>query len=261
MKVLIKLGGTILDSEDSRNELARQLTAVSREHLLAVVHGGGKQVTRFLEERGIESRFINGLRVSDQRVVDAVTKVLAGTVNKQLVGAVIRHGALAVGLSGLDGMLTVAKPFDPELGFVGRPQNTDGRLLDLLVEAGYLPVIACVAGDGAGAVYNVNADQMAVSCAIGFQADLLVFLTDVAGVKGNDGSVFSSLTPSGCRALMLEGVAVGGMHAKLESALDALEARIPEVVIAHGREPDICRRLLSGETVGTRMACERALAR
>lgn len=258
MKVLIKLGGTLLDSEDSRNDLARQLVSVAQDHQLVVVHGGGKQVTRFLEERGIESRFINGLRVSDEQVVDAVTKVIAGSVNKQLVGSVIRQGGLAVGLSGLDGLLTVAKPFNPELGFVGRPQNTDGRLLDLLVDAGYLPVIACVAGDATGEVYNVNADQMAVSCAVGFQADLLVFLTDVPGVKGSDGQVLSHLTPAACRTLILDCIAVGGMQAKLESSLDALQARIAKVAIAHGREADVCRRLLGGEAIGTCVAWEEA---
>ncbi len=259
MKVLIKLGGTLLDAAESRNELARQLTAVAQEHRLVVVHGGGKQVTRFLQEQGIESRFINGLRVSDEQVVDAVTKVIAGAVNKQLVGAIINQGALAVGLSGLDGMLTVAKPFNPELGFVGRPQNTDGRLLDLLVTAGYLPVVACIGGDATGAIYNVNADQMAVSCAAGFQADLLIFLTDVPGVKGDDGKVLSRLTPSGSRALIVEGIARGGMRAKLESCLDALQARIAQVVIAHGRDVNICQRLLAGEEIGTRMNWEGVL--
>lgn len=258
MKLLIKLGGTLLDEEDSRDNLARQLTAVAHDHQQIVVHGGGKQVTRFLEERGILSQFINGLRVSDQTVVDAVTKVIAGGVNKQLVSSIIRCGALAVGLSGIDGLLTVAKPFNPEMGFVGRPQNTDGRLLDLLVDAGYLPVIACVAGDATGAIYNVNADQMAVSCAVGFQANLLVFLTDVPGVKGTDGDVLSHLTPAACRGLILECVATGGMQAKLESALDALQARIDQVVIANGREPNICARLLACETVGTRVAWEEA---
>lgn len=258
MKLLIKLGGTLLDDEDCRNELALQITAVSQDHQLVVVHGGGKQVTRFLEERGIESRFVAGLRVSDHNVVDAVIKVIAGTVNKQLVGSLIKQGALAVGLSGLDGLLTVAQPLNLELGFVGRPQHTDGHLLDLLVDAGYLPVVACVGGDATGSVYNVNADQMAVSCAVGFHADVLLFLTDVPGVKGRDGVVLDRLSPSACRALILEGVAAGGMQAKLESSLDALQAHVGQIVIANGREPDICRRLLAKEAVGTCVAGEEA---
>lgn len=253
MKLLVKLGGSLLDEESSRGSLAGQLSDVARDHQLVVVHGGGKQVTRFLEERGIKSRFVSGLRVSDDHVVDAVTKVIAGRVNKQLVGSLIRRGALAVGLSGLDGLLTVAKPLNPELGFVGYPQKTDARLLDLLVDAGYLPVIACIAGDSTGAVYNVNADQMAVSCAVGFQATCLWFLTDVPGVKGSDGNVLDRLTPEACHKLIQDGVAAGGMQAKLESSFDALRTNISQVVIANGREANICKRLLAGETIGTRV--------
>jgi acetylglutamate kinase len=251
VKVLIKLGGTLLEHAGSRNELAAQLAEVARQHTLVVVHGGGKQVTRFLEERGVQSRFVNGLRVSDDSVMDAVIKVICGTVNKQLVGSLVSHGVKAVGLTGVDGPLTVAEQLDPQLGWVGRPVRTEGRLLDLLSDAGYLPVIACVAGGEHGEVYNVNGDQMAVSCAADWSATKLLFLTDVPGVKGASGEVLPNVTVDQARVLVSTGIAHGGMQAKLEAAESAITRGVSEVVIAPGREPRICLRLLAGESLGT----------
>ena len=253
MKVLIKLGGTLLDDAAKRNNLACQLAQVARNAELVVVHGGGKQVTRFLEERGVKSTFVNGLRVSDETVIDAVTKVIAGSINKQFVAALCAAGQSSVGLSGVDGLLTTAQAVNPELQFVGKPQRTDGKLLDVLVGAGYLPVVACIAADAQGNIYNVNADQMAVSCAIGWRADKLFFLTDVPGVKNASGDVMPHLTPADVAKLIQSGVAHGGMQAKLESALWALEGGLAEVVIAPGQEPDICALLMDGRPVGTRL--------
>ena len=254
MKALIKLGGTLLDEKVTRDSLAKQLAELSHIHELVVVHGGGKQVTRFLEERGVKSRFIGGLRVSDEAVIEAVTMVIAGTVNKQLVSAVIAAGKSGVGLSGVDGSLTKAIQLNPELGFVGKPTHTDGRLLELLLNGGHLPVIACMACDDAGNIYNVNADQMAVSCALGWPAAKLLFLTDVPGVQNQAGALIGQLTPSKVHELIMAGVAHGGMQAKLEAGLVALEGGVSEVVIALGRSPDICGRLLAGEAVGTRLS-------
>lgn len=253
MKALIKLGGTLLEDAALRNSLAAQIVASSRARQAAVVHGGGKQVTRFLEDRGVDSRFVNGLRVSDAAVIDAVVKVIAGAVNQQLVSALVAAGASAVGLSGIDGPLTIAEQMQPELGNVGRPVCTDARLLDLLSTAGYLPVIACIAGDRLGNVYNVNADQMAVSCAADWGAEKLLFLTDVPGVKNGAGDVLPELTIAESRALVASGAAHGGMQAKLEAAESALQRGIAEVCIAPGREPDICARLFAGEFIGTRI--------
>lgn len=257
MKVVVKLGGTLLEDDATRNALARELAAASRENEVVAVHGGGKQVTKFLEERGISSRFSGGLRVSDEAVMDAVTKVIAGGVNKQLVSAIIQAGEAAVGLSGIDGLLTLAEQFDPALGFVGRPVRTDGHLLELLVNAGYLPVIACVAADRSGRPYNVNADQMAVSCAAGFGAHKLIFLTDVDGVRGGDGRVLPLLNRRQMGDLIQSGVAHGGMQAKLQAAETALQSGLSEVDVAQGREPRICERLLAGERIGTRLVAER----
>jgi acetylglutamate kinase len=254
VRVLVKVGGTLLDDVELRCGIAAQLAALAREHRLVVVHGGGKQVTQFLEARGIQSQFVSGLRVSDEAVIDAVTKVIAGGVNKQLVAALISAGQPAVGLSGVDGLLTTATPLDPELGFVGRPIRTDARLLDMLATAGYLPVLACIAADERGTIYNVNADQMAVSAAIAWQAERLLFLTDVPGVKDESGEVARHLTSDDSAALIRLGVARGGMQAKLEAAARALEAGIEEVAIAPGRDPAICSRLLAGEPAGTRLS-------
>ncbi|MBV9082752.1 MAG: acetylglutamate kinase [Acidobacteriaceae bacterium] len=256
MKILIKLGGTLLDDAGSRTGIAKQLVELAREHSVVVVHGGGKQVTRFLDERGVSSRFIAGLRVSDEPVIDAVVNVIAGRVNKQLVSAMISCGSAAVGISGIDGLLISATQLDSELGFVGKPSRVNGKLLDLLLGAGYFPVVACIAGDESGNIYNVNADRMAVACALGWRAFKLLFLTDVPGVKNNGGELIPQLTPESIRDLIDSGVVRGGMQAKLEAASTALQDGLAEVMIADGREPAICERLVAGEHVGTRVLRE-----
>ena len=259
MKILVKLGGTLLDEPQSLRIIAKQLAGISAPYQLAVVHGGGKQVTRFLEERGIASRFKNGMRVSDMAVIDAVTKVIAGSVNKQLVSAVMAAGRPAVGLSGIDGLLTCAVPLHADLQFVGKPVKTDPKLLNLLTGANYLPVIACLAGDAEGTIYNVNADGMAVSCALGWQASKLLFITDVPGVKDENGEVLPQLSSENIKRLIDSGVAHGGMQAKLQAAETALQAGL-EVIIASGGEPDVCARLLTGERIGTRLIREQVPA-
>lgn len=253
MKVLIKLGGTLLENEAGRAAISGQLAEIAGQHELVVVHGGGKQVTRVLEEQGTASRFVNGLRVSDQAVIDTVIKVIAGDVNKRLVSALLKAGVAALGLSGVDGRLTTVVQLNPELGFVGKPIGTDGALLRLLENAGYIPVVACIAADGDGTIYNVNADEMAVSCAIGWRADRLVFLTDVPGVKNDRDQVISALDGKGVDELIHSGRAHGGMRAKLEAAMGALKQGLDEVTIAPGHETNICVRLLAGEPLGTRL--------
>jgi acetylglutamate kinase len=222
-------------------------------HLVVVVHGGGKQMTRFLAERGIESQFINGLRVTSPDVIDAVLKVFAGSVNAQLVTAFRAAGSLPVGLSGLSGGLVDAEQLSPELGQVGKPVSSDGRILQILTGESYLPVVACVAGDAKGSVFNVNADQMAVACAASFGAAQLHFLTDVDGVRDETGQIQPVLTSLQCTELIDHGVATGGMRAKLESALDALQKGIQEVRIAPGARPGIIADLLGANPPGTRL--------
>jgi acetylglutamate kinase len=257
MKLLVKLGGTLLDAPESRDRLATQIAcARARSIEITVVHGGGKQMTRYLAERGIESRFVNGLRVTTQETIDAVLKVFAGSVNHELVASLNRAGALAVGLSGIDAFLAEAEQMDPALGAVGRVTGSNPALLDVLAANGFLPVVACVAGDRRGNIYNVNADQMAVACASAFRADQLVFLTDVEGVLDEAKQVRPVLTASESRALIAGGVATGGMQAKLNAALAALDGGVAQVRIAPGASDRVLERILAGETIGTRMVLQ-----
>ena len=253
MRLLIKLGGTLLDAADSRERLASEITQIALHEQVVVVHGGGKQMTRFLAERGVESRFVNGLRVTTPDVIDAVVKVFAGSVNAQLVSSLRAAGARPVGLSGLSAGLVDAVQLDPELGQVGKPVASDGRLLHLLVSEGYLPVVACVAGDRNGVIYNVNGDQMAVACSQGFAADQLIFLTDVEGVRDGHGQTRAQLTMAEAEALIASGAATGGMQAKLEAAISALRQGMAQVRIAPGAQVGVLRQLLDGTRIGTRL--------
>jgi acetylglutamate kinase len=254
VKVLVKLGGTLLDAPESRARLACEVAeAVGGGVELVVVHGGGKQMTRYLAERGIKSRFLRGLRVTTPETIDAVLKVFAGSVNHELVSALVAAGVRAAGLTGIDACLAEAEPLDPALGAVGRVVRTNPELLDLLTSRGYVPVVACVAGDRKGNIYNVNADQMAVACAAGLGAGLLLFLTDVSGVMGADRQVLPELTVADCEALIAQGIATGGMEAKLNAAAEALRRGVGQVLIAPGAEPGMLRRALAGEAAGTRL--------
>jgi acetylglutamate kinase len=210
-------------------------------------------MTRFLAERGIESRFVNGLRVTTPEVIDAVVKVFAGSVNVDLVTAFRAAGARPVGLTGLDAGLVDAEILNPELGQVGKPIRSDVRLLNLLTDESYLPVVACVAGDPQGAIYNVNADQMAVACAVAFQADQLLFLTDVDGVRDSNGQIFDSLTSKQALGLIGEGIATGGMQAKLEAAILAVREGVGEVRIAPGALAGVVAQHMHLSRVGTRL--------
>jgi len=254
VRVLVKLGGSLLENLDARAAIAGQLAHLARDHQVVVVHGGGKQVTRFLEKEGVKSRFVNGLRVSDSAVIEAVVSIIAGRVNKGLVAALLAADVPALGISGIDGQLTRAEELNPELGFVGRPVSTNGTLLEILQNAGYVPVVACIAADNEGTIFNVNADEMAVSCAAAYHAHRLIFLTDVPGVKNGDGQIIPNLAFPAAAGLIRSGVAQGGMRAKLEAAIAAIKLGIPQIYIAPGSEVNICGRLLAGEPLGTRIS-------
>lgn len=253
-RVLVKLGGSLLDSPESRAKVAAQIAARrARGDEITVVHGGGKQMTRYLAERGVESRFVNGLRVTTPETLDALLKIFAGAVNHELVSSLNAAGAHAVGLSGIDALLTEAEQMDPALGAVGRIVKANGALLELLASNGYVPVVACVAGDRAGNVYNVNADQMAGACASAFGARELIFLTDVDGVLDGSKRVLGSLTAAESAELIAAGVAAGGMQAKLNAAMAALENGVEQVAIAPGAADHALDRVLAGEAIGTRL--------
>ncbi|MBV9503853.1 MAG: acetylglutamate kinase [Acidobacteriia bacterium] len=262
MKILVKLGGTLLDEADSREGLAKQIAGVqSRGIKVVVVHGGGKQMTRYLAERGVESRFINGLRVTTPETLDAVLKVFAGTVNHELVASFNRAGIPAVGLSGIDALLAEAEPMDPTLGAVGRVIRSNTGLLQLLLDNGYLPVVACVAGDRTGQIYNVNADQMAVACAVSLGVDQLIFLTDVEGVLDGSRQLCRMLTAAQAGELISGGAATGGMQAKLHAAIAGLAGGVAQVRIAPGSQPHVLEAILRNEPVGTQMVSDEVVAR
>jgi acetylglutamate kinase len=261
-RILVKLGGTLLDDAASRDALASQIAAAGRAGArIVVVHGGGRQMTRYLAERGVESRFVDGLRVTTPEIVDALLKVFAGTVNHELVASLNRAGSLAVGLSGIDSFLVEAEQMDPRLGAVGRVTRSNPALLEILTAHGYLPVVACVAGDRAGAVYNVNGDQMAVACAAAYGASQLIFLTDVEGVLDGQKKIRSRLTPSQSNALIDAGIATGGMRAKLNAALAALNGGVGQVRIAPGAAERVLERLLNSEPIGTAIVPEEECAK
>lgn len=260
-RILVKLGGTLLDSPGARARLSQQIAAVRARGIeIAIVHGGGKQMTKYLAERGIESRFVNGLRVTTPETVEGLLKVFAGAVNHELVASLNGAGAAAVGLSGIDAFLAEAEQMDPALGAVGRVTKANGALLELLAAHGYLPVVACVAGDREGNIYNVNADQMAAACAVAFHAGQLIFLTDVEGVLDSGKRVLPQLSASDSRALISSGVAAGGMQAKLNAALAALEGGVSQVRVAPGTAEGVLDRILAGEEIGTRMFREEVQA-
>lgn len=251
MKLLVKLGGTLLDTESSRRRLAAEIAALGRDHQVVVVHGGGKQLTRYLTERGVESRFVGGLRVTTPETLGAVVKILAGQVNTELVAVLAQAGARAVGLTGADDGLVRAVQMAPELGAVGKVERARAELLDLLTGHGYLPVVACLAGGSQGEIYNVNADQMAVACAVAFQADRLIFLTDVDGALDAEKRLIPELTAAAALGLIEQGVAQGGMEAKLRACAAAVGQGVGEVRIAPGARAGVLEEMLHGRAVGT----------
>ena len=254
MKLLVKLGGTLLESDESRSSLARQLADLrTAGHRLVVVHGGGKRLSRYLAGLDHQSEFRGGLRVTPPEIMDAVLRVLAGSVNRQLVAELQGAGARAVGLTGIDAGTVQASQLAPELGLVGKVERVEPELLDTLTERGFLPVVACIAGGADGAIFNVNADQMAAACATGLAADQVVFLTDVGGVLDERGETISRLSAREAESLIANGVAKGGMEAKLRAAISALAGGIERVSIVNGHEPGIVARALEGVGVGSEL--------
>ena len=252
MKLLVKIGGTLLESEKSLDALAAQLQALlDGGHRVVVVHGGGKRLSRYLANLDHESEFRNGLRVTPPETLDAVLRVLAGSVNRRLVAALQKAGARAVGLTGIDAGIAQAVQMDPALGAVGKVESVDAALLELLTGQSYLPAVACIAGGAGGAIFNVNADQMAAACARGFAADRVIFLTDVGGVLDARQARIPTLTAARAEELIASGVARGGMEAKLRAAMAAAGGGIERVAIVSGAEPEILARVLAGEDAGT----------
>jgi acetylglutamate kinase len=247
MKYVVKLGGATLEDEALLRSCAKAIATLVRSgNQVAVVHGGGVQLTRTLKQLGKVSEFVGGLRVTDAETRDAALMVLGGRVNKALVAALGAQGILAMGLSGGDGQVFRArkKRTAPDLGFVGEIAASDPRYLDAIWQIGGVPVISSLALGFDGEYYNVNADEMAAACAMTCQADALVFLTDVPGVRGADGAVMRWLSTAEIAALTRDAVITGGMLPKLHACRDALAQGVKRVRILPAGSaallPDLC---------------------
>ena len=247
MRFVVKLGGTAIENKETLHVCGKAIAdLVADGHQVAVVHGGGAQLTRTLAQMGKQSEFIAGLRVTDAETRDAALMVLAGRVNKALVAAIGSHGQSAVGLSGGDGHVFRArkKKTVPDLGYVGEIAAADPRWLDAIWTMNAVPVISSIALGFDGEYYNINADEMAAACAVCTRADALVFLTDVPGVKNADGSVMRWLTLSQIAAFERQQIITGGMLPKLSACRKALSEGVKRVRILPASSaaclPDLC---------------------
>ncbi|KQI67092.1 acetylglutamate kinase [Loktanella sp. 3ANDIMAR09] len=238
--VVVKFGGNAMGDADAMASFARDIVLMKQVGMNpVVVHGGGPMINQMLDKLGITSEFIRGKRVTDQATVEVVEMVLTGLVNKRIVQAIMDEGGRAVGLSGKDDDLMVAEADDPELGFVGRPVEMNVQVLRDLYGAGIIPVVAPVAtGMNSLETFNVNGDTAAGAIAGALQADRLLLLTDVSGVKDADGKVVTQLSPEQVRQMTQDGVIAGGMIPKTETALKAIEDGVRAVVILDGRLPN-----------------------
>jgi acetylglutamate kinase len=231
-----------MGDDDAMAEFARDIVLMRQVGVNpVVVHGGGPMINDLLGKLGVKSDFVRGKRVTDHQTVEVVEMVLSGLVNKRIVQAIMDAGGRAVGISGKDDDLMVCEPDDPALGFVGRPVEMNVQVLRDLYNAGIIPVVAPVGtGMQDNETFNVNGDTAAGAIAGALQADRLLLLTDVAGVKDAAGQVVTQLTPDDVRRLTAEGVIAGGMIPKTETALMALEQGVRAVVILDGRIPNAC---------------------
>src|SRR5436309_10002020 len=220
-------------------------------HRLVVVHGGGPLIDRWAERLGLTTTFVRGLRVSDAETRDVALAVLGGLANGRVVATLIGRGVPAVGLTGIDGGILRAEREDAELGFVGRVTLVDSALIEELIDAGRVPIVAPAALDRtSGEVLNVNGDAAAGAIAASLSARLLVFVTDVPGVRGKDGRVIARLDADRARALVDDGTIEGGMLPKVEACLIAAAAGCRAAIVAPSGIDEV-ERLLAGEQVGT----------
>ena len=249
--MVVKYGGNAMTDPALQQDFAEDVVLLKLVGLNpVVVHGGGPQIGSLLKRLGIESRFVDGLRVTDAATAEVAEMVLAGSINKEIVAHIAQAGGRAVGISGKDaGLVTAAKvertAKDPDsrieqvvdLGFVGEPASVDRSIIDTLVAAGIVPVIAPVAVGADGHTYNINADTMAGAIAGALGAARLFLLTDVAGVLDKGGNLMTDLTPAGVAGLVADGTITGGMIPKLETCVSAVDAGVDAAVILDGRVP------------------------
>ncbi|MFU7529068.1 acetylglutamate kinase [Qipengyuania sp. ASV99] len=248
---VVKYGGHAMGNKQAARDFAEDIVLLKAVGINpVVVHGGGPQIGEMLARLGVESTFVDGLRVTDEATAKIAEMVLSGAINKELVGWLASAGGKAIGVSGKDGGLVIARKVtrttrDPEsliesvvdLGFVGEPAHVDTSVIDTAVAAGMIPVIAPIAPGEDGETYNINADTMAGAIAAALGAARLFLLTDVAGVLDADGELLTDLKPVDIARLREAGVIKGGMVPKLETCVSAVESGCEAAVVLDGRVP------------------------
>ncbi|HXJ95252.1 MAG TPA: acetylglutamate kinase [Terriglobia bacterium] len=258
MRLVIKFAGALLEKPDESayGSRARQVAEIARHgHEVLVVHGGGRTFTVTLARLGIESRFVEGLRVTDRDTRDVAVMVLGGLLNKQLAAAVSAAGQPAVGISAGDAACFLAEPLSHPagLGFVGELSGVNVEFIESLWAAGLVPVAACLGLGPDGQVYNINADQMAAACAEYIGADKLIYLTDVPGVLDGD-DVMETVECDEVEELVRANKVSGGMVLKLQACRRALAGGVRDVQIVGGEIPGSLLAAAAGECRGTRVS-------
>jgi len=253
LRFTVKLGGSILEEQATRARILFQIADLSASgHQIILVHGGGKSLSKRLSQLGLSSQFINGLRVTDAATLEIAVMVLAGGVNKTIVVELAQLGSKAIGICGADGDAVRCRPLsdfpgEPAgLGFVGKPVALNREFFDIILERRLVPVVSSLALGEDAQLYNINADQMAAICAWGAGCQALVYLTDVPGVRAEDGSLYKTLGRSDIELLRKTGIIAGGMLPKTGSCLEALNRGVASVYILPGAVPDILNRFVSG---------------
>jgi acetylglutamate kinase len=253
--IVVKYGGAAMDGAGLASSFAEDVSLIQSAGITPViVHGGGPQVTQVSERMGIETTFVDGIRVTDAATLDVATMVLAGKLNTDVVASLVANGVSAVGLSGVDGGLLLAqRRVAPELGFVGEVVHVHATLVETLTQRRFVPVVASIAMDVSGQAYNVNADVVAGELAVALGAEKLVFVNDVPGLIGPSGDLLSELSVTQCQDLLATtGVVAGGMIPKLESAVRALSGGVGRVHLVDGRvEHSLVLELFTPEGAGT----------
>ncbi len=254
--VVIKYGGNAMINEELKNSVMSDIILLTLVGVKVVlVHGGGPEITEMLGKVGVESKFVNGLRVTDKDTIDIVQMVLAGKVNKSLVNHIERKGGKAIGLSGIDGHMLRAEVKDPQLGFVGNITKVNIQPILDVIEKGYIPVVSTLGCDKEGNVYNVNADTAAAKIAGALEAESLISLTDISGILrdvNDSASLISHIEVEEAKKLMDDGIISGGMIPKVECCVNAIEWGVRKVFIIDGRvEHSILIETLTDEGIGT----------
>ncbi len=237
--VVIKLGGHAMGSDEAMETFARDIVLMRQVGVNPViVHGGGPMINAMLEKLQIKSEFVNGKRVTDKPTMEVVEMVLSGLVNKRIVQAINAQGGMGVGLSGKDADLITCEITNPDLGFVGTPVEMNPAVLHHLFENDIIPVIAPIGAGRDGETFNINGDTAAGAIAESLNADRLLLLTDVSGVKNADGEVVTELKAADVEAMTASGVIAGGMIPKTETALSAVRNGVRACTIVDGRVPN-----------------------